>query len=118
MNETGNTGGEPQVLESDKIVALISENKRLYTKNEDLNAKIEQMEKTNKDLNAKIEQMEKTNKDLKGVIAYYANPNTPPSAASLEWKKEKRERREEKREGKTPAKKRGARSGHTGTSRR
>ena len=70
MNETGNAGGEPQAPESGKIAVLISENKRLHTEIEDLKAG--------------MEQMEKTNKDLKDIMAYYANPNTPPSAASLE----------------------------------
>ena len=52
-------------------------------------------------------------------MAYYENPNSPPSADSLEWKERKRQKARERKDGNGPPKgKPGGRIGHKGTSRR
>lgn len=63
-----------------------------------------------------VEQMKSEIERLKGLLKYYANPNTPPSANSLEWKEEKRQKKKQDRE--TPSRKRGGQTGHKGVSRR
>ena len=50
-------------------------------------------------------------------LAYYENSNTPPSANSLEWQREKREKKEARKNGTSaPRRKAGGRPGHKGTS--
>ena len=64
------------------------------------------------ELRAEVETMRRT-------LSYYQNSNTPPSAASLEHKRRKREVRLARERGELPPHKRpGGRPGHRGTSRR
>ena len=54
---------------------------------------------------------------LEKKLQYYENPNSPPSANSLLWRKQKRERKEERhRNGNCEAKKPGRKNGHKGIS--
>ena len=73
-------------------------------------------------LRAAVGQRDRAIERLEGLLKYYANPNTPPSANSLEWKEEKRQkrmqRREEQREEGASGRRRGAKKGHPGVSRR
>ncbi|MCE2497907.1 MAG: hypothetical protein J4F28_02755 [Nitrosopumilaceae archaeon] len=68
------------------------------------------------ELRATIRQRDRAIERLEKLLKYYTNPNTPPSANSLEWKEEKRQKR---RQGEgAPAGKRGGKMGHPGASRR
>jgi len=69
----------------------------------------------NDELRAAMGQMEKTIKHLEDLLRYYANPNTPPSANSLEWKEEKRHKKQQTED--APAGRRGGKVGHVGVSR-
>ena len=89
------------------------------------------------ELQSKLKESEETVKKLEGLLKYYTNPNTPPSANSLEWKVEKRLKKKERqrkteeremegeqkgdagqKEREKPAARRGGKPGHKGTSRR
>ena len=68
------------------------------------------------ELRATIRQRDRAIERLEELLKYYTNPNTPPSANSLEWKEEKGQKR---RQGEgAPAGKRGGKMEHPGASRR
>ena len=84
------------------VLALEEENVALGSKIGELLAAVGQGDRA-------IERLEK-------LLKYYTNPNTPPSANSLEWKEEKRQKRGQGED--APAGKRGGKAGHPGVSRR
>ena len=99
------TGGVSKEYLERRVLALEEENAALHSEIEDLRAAIERRDRA-------TERLEK-------LLKHYTNPNTPPSANSLEWKEEKRQRRGERRGGDAPATgKRGGQAGHPGVSRR
>ena len=69
----------------------------------------------------KIEQFERAIEYYQRMLSYYQNPNTPPSADSLEWKRQKRERAQQRKDGEgnnnNNSGKPGGRTGHAGVSR-
>ncbi len=97
----GARGVSKEYLER-RVLALEEENAVLSSKIEELLAAVEQRDRA-------VERLER-------LLKYYTNPDTPPSANSLEWKEEKRQKR---RQGEgAPAGKRGGKAGHPGVSRR
>ena len=64
------------------------------------------------ELRAAMDQRDGAIGRLEKLLKYYTNPNTPPSANSLEWKEERRQGED------APAGKRGGKAGHPGASRR
>ena len=81
-----------------------------------LDEKVAALVSENEELRATIRQRDRAIERLERLLKYYTNPNTPPSANSLEWKEEKRQKR---RQGKDePAGRRGGKVGHPGASRR
>ena len=97
----GTRGVSKEQLERE-VLALREENAVLSSKIEELLAAVEQRDRA-------VERLER-------LLKYYTNPDTPPSANSLEWKEEKRQKR--KRGEGAPAGKRGGKTGHPGVSRR
>ena len=80
-----------------------------------LNEKVAALSSKIEELLAAVEQRDRAIERLERLLKYYTNPDTPPSANSLEWKEEKRQKR---RQGEgAPAGKRGGRAGHPGVSR-
>jgi transposase len=74
----------------------------------------------NRIIREKDEELEKKDRriaHLEKKLQYYENPNSPPSANSLLWKKQKKERREQRsRNGNCEQKKPGRKKGHKGVS--
>lgn len=99
----GTRGVSKEYLER-RVLALEEENAALHSEIEELRAAIERRDRA-------TERLEK-------LLKYYTNPDTPPSANSLEWKEEKRRQRKERRDEGAPAGKRGGQAGHPGVSRR
>ncbi len=67
----------------------------------------------------RIAMLEAEAKTMRRTLSYYQNPNTPPSSASLEHKRRKREVRRARERGELPPHGTpGGRPGHRGTSRR
>ena len=97
----GTRGVSKEQLERE-VLALREENESLRSEIEELRASIERRDRA-------VERLER-------LLKYYTNPNTPPSANSLEWKEEKRQKRLQG-EG-APAGRRGGKTGHPGVSRR
>ena len=64
--------------------------------------------------------LRRANESLQRRLEYYENSNSPPSADSLEWRRQKRERARQRKEGggSKEGKKPGGRAGHPGTSRK
>lgn len=81
-----------------------------------LNEKVAALSSKIEELLAAVEQRDRVIERLERLLKYYTNPDTPPSANSLEWKEEKRQKK--KQEEGAPAGKRGGKAGHPGTSRR
>ena len=70
----------------------------------------------------RIEQLERAIEYYQRMLSYYQNPNTPPpSADSLEWKRQKKERAQQRKDGggndNDDNCKPGGRTGHAGVSR-
>ncbi len=68
----------------------------------------------------KNKQQERAIEYYQRMLSYYQNPNTPPSADSLEWKRQKRERAQQRKDGEGNDNnngKPGGRTGHAGVSR-
>ncbi len=57
---------------------------------------IEEQGRTIKQLNKTIEKRDKTIREQGNRLRYYENENSPPSADSLEWKRQKAQRRKER----------------------
>ena len=98
------TGGVSKEYLERRVLALEEENAALHSEIEELRAA--------------IERRDRATERLEELLKYYTNPNTPPSANSLEWKEEKRQQRKERRDEGAPAGKRGGQEGHPGVSRR
>ena len=89
----------------DEIARLIANDKKRQKETDELSQITEKQSIT-------IEQLIIENNELRNRLAYYENPNTPPSMRSLEYKRQKREQREKKTDAKPP----GSKKGHVGTS--
>ncbi len=105
MKGTGNVSKEQ--LERG-VLALKKENAVLGSENEGPRAAVDQRDRA-------IERLER-------LLKYHANPDAPPSANSLEWKEEKRQKRIQRKgeqwKEDAPVGGRGGKKGHLGTSRR
>ena len=62
-------------------------------------SRIQQLEKGSLEKDETIARLEGMNEQYRLRLLYHENPNTPPSAQSLEWKAQKRQRRERRKEG-------------------
>ena len=64
-----------------------------------------------------IGRLERTVEYYPRMLSYYQNPDTPPSADSLEWKRQKRQSAERRKNDGETGKRPGGRKGHSGASR-
>ncbi len=87
---------------------------------------IEEQGRTIEKLNKTLEKRDKTIREQDNRLRYYENKNSPPSADSLEWKRQKAQRRKERARSDAAAgddgtgedrKKPGGQKGHNGVSR-
>ncbi len=87
---------------------------------------IEEQGRTIERLNKTLEKRDKTIREQDNRLRYYENENSPPSADSLEWKRQKAQRRKERARPDAAAgddgtgedrKKPGGQKGHKGVSR-
>ncbi len=85
----------------------------------ELQGEVHGLEDTVRSRDERIAELEAENDTMRRTLSYYQNSNTPPSSASLEHKRRKREVRRARERGELPPHGTpGGRPGHRGTSRR